>query len=241
MNPLSREDFIELGVSIPSDILVEWAEGQLAATKGRESRLGTRGMNEAGLGAIRDLAALVEKRGNELGDAGDLPPKAVTRAERVREEALGYWREAQRMARVEFGTRPDLLAKFRCGVQTGLLLANLAKEMESTMALLREHASELSALGVSEAFIGRGTVLLAKLKDAKAELDAACRALPGPAAEHCHDKGVLYDRTRKLVRTGRLEFLQDPEQASKFNFTGVRRERGISMRARLKQEEASGN
>jgi len=240
MNPLSREDYIELGVSIPSDTLVGWTRGQLAATKGRESRLGTRGVDEAGLKGLRDLAALVEKRASQLGDPGDLPPKAVARAQRVREEALGYWREAQMMAKVAFGSHPDLLAKFRTGVRTGLLLANLTKEIESTISLLREHASQLAALGGSDAFIARGTAVVAKLKDAKDELDAVCGALPEPASVHCHDKGVLYDRTRKLVRTGQLEFLSDPKQASDFNFTRVRREGGTSTSARLKQEEASG-
>jgi hypothetical protein len=195
-------------------------------------------VNEAILGALRDLAALVEKRGKELGDSGDLPPKEIARAQRVWEEASDYWREAQMMAKVEFGTCPDLLAKFRTGVRTGLLLANLAKEIESTVSLLREHASQLAALGGSDAFVARGTAVVAKLKDAKTELDAACAALPTPAALHYHDKGVLYDRTRKLVRTARLEFRSDPEQASEFNFTGIRKERGVSTRPRLKQ--ASG-
>lgn len=240
MNPLSREDFIELGVSIPSDRLVEWASGQLAATEGKETRLETRGLNQVTLGALRDLTALVQKRGKELGEPQDLPPQAVARTQRLREEALAYWREAKLMAKVEFGTRPDLLAKFRTGVQTGLLLVNLTKEIESVVALLGEHGSQLAGVGGTEAFIGRGTILVGKLKEAKAELDAACRALPAPAAQQCHDKGLLYDRTRKLVRTGRLEFLCDPEQASAFNFTAIRKERGVSTRARLKDDNASG-
>jgi len=240
MNPLSREDFIELGVSIPSDRLVEWASGQLAATEGKETRLETRGLNQGALGAIRDLTALVEKHGKELGEPQDLPPQAVARAQRLREEALAYWREAKLMARVEFGTHPDLLAKFRTGVQTGLLLGNLIKELDSMVALLGEHGSQLAGIGGTEAFIARGRRLVGTLREAKAELDAACRALPALAAQQCHDKGLLYDRTRKLVRIGRLEFLRDPEQASEFNFTAIRKERGVSTRARLKQDKASG-
>lgn len=240
MNPLSNEEFIELGVSIPSDTLVKWASGQLAATKGKETRLEARGMNEVSLAAIRDLAAIVERRGKELGETQELPPASVARAQRLREEALGYWREAKLMAKVEFGTRPDLMAKFRTGVQTGLLLVNLTKEIESVIALLREHAAQLAGLGGTDAFVARGTALVGKLKDAKGELDAACRALPAAAVQHCHDKGLLYDRTRNLVRTGRLVFLRDPEQASEFNFTGIRREQGTSTRARLKSNEASG-
>ena len=223
MDALSREDFIELGVSIPSDTLVEWATGQLAATKGKEARLEARGVDGLNLGAIRDLAALVEERQKDLSDA---PPTALAPAQRIRDEAMAYWREAKLMAKVEFGTRPDMLARFRTGVQSGLLLANLTKEIESVVALLREHAPQLARVGGTDAFIARGTALVGKLKEAKAGLDAACRALPAASAQQCHDKGLLYDRTRKLVRTGRLEFLLDPERASEFNFTGVRKDRG---------------
>ena len=49
MSDLSREEFIELGVSTPTPLLVEWATGQMSATKGHESRLGVRGVNAATL------------------------------------------------------------------------------------------------------------------------------------------------------------------------------------------------
>src|SRR5258705_6691266 len=47
MSALNREEFIELGVSIPTSFVTEWASGQVAATKGRESRLEMRGVNAA--------------------------------------------------------------------------------------------------------------------------------------------------------------------------------------------------
>jgi len=241
MSRLSRDEFIELGASLPATALVEWASGQLAATKGREPRLQTRGVNGATLAAIQDLAAMVEKRGRELGQPQELPPQAVARAQRIREEALAFWREAKRIATVEFGTQPDLLAKFRTGVQTGLLIANLTRELESVLSLLREHSARLAGLGGTPAFIARGEVLVGRLKEAKADLDTACRALPGPALQQYHDKGLLYDETRRLVRIGRLEFSHDPEQASKFNFSGVRRDRGVSTRPEMKNANSSGH
>jgi hypothetical protein len=237
MSHLAREEFIELGVSVATTSLTEWASAQLAATKGRETRLQTRGMNAAYLSGVKDLIAVVETRHKELGDSQELPPQAVALAQRIREEALGYWREAKQIAKVEFGTDPDLLAKFRTGVQTGMLIANLIKELESMVSRLREHASQLSALGGTETFAARGDLLIGRLKEVKATLDAACRALPAPAAQQCHDKGLLYDLTRKLVRVGRLEFILDPEQSTAFNFTGVRRDRGVSTRPRLKKEK----
>lgn len=234
MSGLSREEFIELGMSIPAGSVTQWASGQVAATQGRESRLETRGVNAAYLLGIRDLAQRVEQRKRELGESTALPPEAAALAERIRAEALGYWREAKRLASVAFANQPDVLAKFRTGVVTGSLIANLVKELESMIVLLREHAAAFAALGAGEAFLTRGELLLARLKQAKTRLDDACRELSASVAEHCHDKGLLYDLTRRLVRIGRLEFTLDREQAAVFNFKLIKRDRGIVSRPRLK-------
>ena len=222
MTQLSREEYIELGVSVPTDTLIEWAARQLAATKGRETRLQSRGMSAPQLTGMRDLLAMVEKRHGERGTSEESPP-AVALAQRIREEAVSYWQEAKQIVQVEFGTTPDLIAKFRIGVRTGRLILPLRGELESMVRLLREYAPQLAGVGGTEAFIARGAILVDRLKEVKTGLDAACQAFPPPAAQQCHDKGLLYDLIRKLVRVGRLEFALDPEQAAAFNFTGLRR------------------
>jgi hypothetical protein len=189
---------------------------------------------------LKDLTATIENRQRELGDPHESPPEAVNLAQRVREEAVEYWREAKQIAELEFGADPDLLAKFRTGVQTGLLIANLTRELESMVGLLREHSSRLAGIGGTEAFIARGVSLIERLKEAKVGLDAACRAFPPAAAQQSHDKGLLYDLTRKLVRVGRLEFRLDREQAAAFNFTGVSRKRAVSTRSRLQKQKTGG-
>lgn len=238
MSDLSREDFIELGVSTPTPSLVEWASTQMSATKGHESRLGVRGVDAATLSGIRELTARVGERQRELGDSHALPPEQAAVAERIRAEAIGYWRQAKRFAGVAFAAQPDVLAKFRTGVRTGLLIANLVKELESMIPLLREHSARFAPLGAGENFATRGELLVARLKEAKSRLDAACKELPPTAAQLCHDKGLLYDLTRNLVRVGRLEFTLEPEQASRFNFTQVHRDRGVSTRPRLNKATA---
>jgi hypothetical protein len=237
MSSLSRDDYIELGISIRSDRLVPWANRQVGAARGHEARLKSRGVDAAFLASIQDVMAAIEKAGKELGEASDLPPEAAALAVLLREEASSFWREAKLIAKAAFGTDPDVLARFRTGVQTGLLLANLTKELESTTALLREHAAQLAGLGGTEGFIGRGERLVKRLKEAKGNLDAACRSLSPAHARRCHDKGLLYDLIRKLVRTGQLEFMGDPKQAAAFNFTGVR-PKGVSVEPRLKDEAA---
>jgi len=238
MSGLNKQDFIELGLSIPTAFVAEWASRQLAVTRGRESRLELRGMSAAYLLGIRDLVDVVERREREVGERHELAPEAAVLAERIRKEAAEFWSEAKRWAAIAFAAEPDVLAKFRTGVRTGFLLANLERELESALGLLREHASPLAALGVGEAFVTRGELLLARLRQAKLRLEAASRELSPASAQQCHDKGLLFDLTRRLVRIGRLEFKLEPEHAADFNFKLLRRDRRISSRPRQKKTRA---
>jgi len=239
MSILSREECIELGVSTPTPALIEWAGKQVSAAKGHESRLKNRGVSATTLSDIRELAVVIEGRQREMGDSHQLPPEAAALAERIRADAIGYWREAKGLVSVAFATQPDILATFRSGVLTGLLIGNLVRELELMIPLLREHATPLATLGAGVSFVTRGELLVARLKEAKLRLDAACKELPPTVAQLCHDKGLLYHLTRNLVRVGRLEFALEPEQAARFNFNRVRRDRGVSARPRLKKAKAS--
>ena len=103
---------------------------------------------------------------------------------------------------------------------------------------MREHAAQFAALGAGEPFITRGEFLIARLKQAKTKLDAACGNLAAPAIQQCHDKGVLYDVVRTLVRIGRLEFALEPSLAADFNFNLVRRDRGVWTKPQLRKTGA---
>lgn len=238
MSDLSREEFIELGVATSTSVLIEWARGQVSATGGRESRLGLRGVDAEALSNIRDLTVRVETGSRELGKSHELPPEPAALAERIRSEALGYWREAKRVVGVVFATQPDLLAKFRTGVRTGLLIRHLTRELEAMILLLREESARLAPVGADEAFVTRGELLVARLKQAKSHLEAATKELSPTVAQFYHDKGLLFHLTRHLVRVGRLEFALEPEEAAHFNFKLVRRDPGVSTRPRLKKTAA---
>jgi hypothetical protein len=235
MTPLVREELIELGVSVPTGVLTDWASDQIAATKGRESRLEKRGVNAAYLSGIRDLIDVVKRGHVELGETHDLPPKPAALAERIRLDSMKYWAEAKRLVRVAFASQPDVLARFRTGVLTGRLLLNQVREIEALVVLLREYHADLKVLGVTEGFITRGEVLAARLREVKGELDDACRTLPPTAAQQCRDKGMLYDLTRRLVRIGRLEFQPESDSSSPFTFTRILGEKGVSTRPELKK------
>jgi hypothetical protein len=234
MSPLSREECIELGVSVPTGPLTAWAAAQLAAAEGRKERLAHRGIQSSYLEEIRVLLGKIAGAQSALGREAALPPAEVIDSQRIREEAFAYWQEAKQIVKVEFGSNPDMLVKFRLGVRTGRLIANLTRELDCIVSLLGEHSAQLGWLGVTETFQRVGEVLIGKLREAQAKLDAVCRALPPLLAEQCFRKGRLYDLTRKLVRIGQLEFLHEPEQAAAFNYSVLRREllAGSEVRSR---------
>ena len=238
MSHLSREECIELGLSVPTGPLIGWATEQLAAVKGREERLECRGITAPFLKEVKILIGTVSELQNTLGkEKASLPP-VVAELQRIREEASAYWQEAKQIVKIEFGTCPEIQAQCRLGVRTGRLLANLCREMECVVAVLRQHSPQLSWLGVDEAFLNAGDALIRKVKDAQAKLDVACKAFSPALAEQCCEKGKLYDLCRKLVRIGQLEYLHEPEQAAAFNYTLLRKELRAGSEVRAKAVKA---
>jgi hypothetical protein len=238
MSQLTREECIELGLSVPTSVLVVWATVQLAVARGTRERLGSRGITAPFLREIKTLIGKVAELENTLGkEKASLQPE-LTRSRQIREEALAYWREARQIVKIEFGRFPEIQARCRLGIRTGRLLANLCREMECVVAALREHSPVLGRLGVDEAFLSAGDAQIGKLKEARARLDSTRQSLSPDLAEQCTQKGQLYDLTRKLVRIGRLEFLHEPEQASAFNYSQLRRELRAGSEVRIRTVKA---
>lgn len=238
MSQLSREECIELGVSVPTGPLIGWATEQLAVAKGREARLERRGVTAPFLNEIKMLIGTVAELRSTLVKEKATLPLDLAKVQQIREEAYAYWQEAKQIVKIEFGTSPEIQVRCRMGVRTGRLLANLTREMECVVAVLRDHSTQLSWLGADEAFVNAGGELIGKLKDAQSKQDAASRALSPALAEQCVEKGKLYDLTRKLVRIGQLEYLHEPEQAAAFNYTLLRKELRAGSEVRAKTVKA---
>lgn len=239
MSQLSREECIELGLSVPTGPLIAWSTEQLAVAKGRQERLENRGITAPYLKELKTLLGTVSQLQNTLGKEKALLPTEVAQAQAIREEAFAYWQEAKQVIKIEFGNCPEVQIKSRLGVRTGRLLANLCREMECIVSVLKECASQLSWLGVDEAFINAGEGLIGKLKETQSKLYTTCQVLSPALAEQCCEKGKLYDLTRKLVRIGQLEFLHEPEQAAAFNYALLRRELRVGSEVRLKTSKVA--
>ena len=240
MNQLSRQECIELGLSVPTVPLLVWANEQFSAAKGRQKRLRHRGITAQYLKEIKTLIKTVAELQNTLAKEKASLPSEAEELQRIREEAFAYWQEAKQIVKIEFGTCPEMQIQCRLGVRTGRLLANLTREMECVVPVLKIHSPQLSWLGVDEDFLKVGGLLIGKLKEAQAKLDSVCKALSPILAEKCCEKGKLYDLTRKLVRIGQLEFLHEPEQAAAFNYSKLRRELRAGSEVRAKTVFAAG-
>jgi hypothetical protein len=214
--------------------LIRWAADQLAAANGREARLKHRGIHASYLQELQVLIETIRTSQHTFALGAGMPPPEVAQAQRIREEAYGYWQEAKQIVKVEFGSNPDMQAKFHPGVRSGRLIANLTKELHCIVSLLGEHSAQLGWLGVTETFQRVGVALIANRRTAQAKLESACKGLPAVHAEYCLRKGRLYDLTRKLVRIGRLEFMHEPEQASAFNYAVLRWELRAGSEVRMK-------
>lgn len=217
MSRLSRGEYIELGVSLPTAPLARWAADQLAAARGREGRLERRGIHSPYLEEIETLIGTITDGESTRGCEEAMSPAEVVDARRIREEAFAFWQAAKRIVNVEFGSKTDMLTKFRLGVRTAQMIAGLKRELDCIVSLLGRHSDLLGWLGVTETFQRVGEVLIGKLGEAQAKLDSACRALSPAFAEQCCRKGRLCDMTRTLVRIGQWEFFQEPEQAAAFS------------------------
>jgi hypothetical protein len=160
MTQLSRDECIELGASIPTAPLTGWAADQHAAAVGRIARLGNRGIRPSYLKEIETLVDAVTESQGRLGWGGAMPPAAIVRAQRIREEAFASWREAKRIVNVRFGTDAEHAATFRLGVRTGRLVANLTRELDCIVSLLGVQSAQVRWLGVTDTFRRVGAVLV---------------------------------------------------------------------------------
>jgi len=234
MSQLSREACIEIGVAVPTGPLIGWATEQLSAARSQKGRLQHRGIRPPFLDELKRLIEQIAEGQGSLGKEKTALPAEVIQAKQVREEAFAYWQEIKQIVKTEFGTVPEIQAQFHLGVHTGRLISNLVRELEADMTLLRAHKSELAWLGVDETFLRKGDVLVGKLKEAKGAMETTCKGLPAQVADQSAKKGQLYDLTRKLVRCGQLEFIQEPEQATAFNYGVLRKELRAGSEVRVK-------
>ncbi len=229
---MTRVQMIALGETIPSATLTEWSKAIHGLAVKYLARLSKRGATPGFLGEIEKLNVEVPKL-ETTQEVGKKDLSASTDdVERDRDDAYDLWREARESAKVEFGTEPDALARFRTGVHVGGSAPLLVSEIRFLVPVLRATLAQLGWLGLNEEFVKRGEALADKLEASNTIQEVTRKGLPPKTAELYLNRGRLYDLTRKLVRIGRLEFRKEPEMAKLFNYEIVRRTQNALRAAR---------
>jgi len=113
MSQLAREECMELGLSVSTVPLMEWANEQLSVAKGRLPRLEGRGVTAPFLKELKSLIGTVGELEKTLGKEIALLPQKVALSQSIREEASAYLQEAKQIVKIEFGTRPEIQIKSR--------------------------------------------------------------------------------------------------------------------------------
>lgn len=219
---LSRSEAIHMGSRLSSENLTKWARTICARARVDFERLKKRGVSEDFLKTTEAICAEVDELEAKIKIAKEAVPDAAAELEKAHENALAWRKQAMMMAQVEFGTDPEMLARFRVGVNVGESVPKLVRELEVLLPLIRQFIRNLSWLGCAELFLSTGETLAKTLKELDARQEAARNALPPETAEFYFKKGQLYDLARKLVGIGRLEFADEPERAGKYGFELMR-------------------
>lgn len=231
---LSREELVALGQLVPTDALTEWSSAQLGVARKWVDRLKRRGVQQAFLDEIATLITGVQKQ-EPLQERGRKEQPGVTdKLETLRDEGFDWWRETREIAKVEFGTSADALARFRTGVKTGGSTTRLVAEIRHLVPLLREHREQLAWLGANEEYVKKGETAAAQLDAEETRQEAVRKTLPPQTVELYLQKGRLEELVSKLVRIGRLEFRKEPEVAGLFNYEILRRRTVAQRLARAK-------
>jgi hypothetical protein len=220
---LSRSEAIHLGSRLSSGHLTKWARAVCARARADFDRLKSRGVSKDFLKTTESICADVDEIEAKLEIAREAIPNATAELEKTHENALAWRKQAIMMAQVEFGTDPEMLARFRVGVSVGESVQKLVRELEVLLPLIREFIRNLSWLGCAELFLSTGETLAKTLRELDAKQETARNALPPETAEFYHKKGQLYDLARKLVGIGRLEFADEPDRAGKYGFDQMRK------------------
>lgn len=237
---IARNEAIANGHRFRSELLITWAK-QLAKSARKDLKfLSTRGVKEEMLREFERLTKTVEELEIKQEREKKVSKSATVATYEAFEEAHRWWREGKQMIKIEFGDYPDRTAEFRTGTRVGYSLPKLIREAEFMLDAFKRYSENFEWLGGKD-FVNRGNELLAKLKDADTEQESTIKQLPKETAELYFNKGELYQLGRKIVRLGRLVFINEPRKASPYNYEILRRSQKATISAATRKTKSQHN
>jgi len=219
-----REELIAIGERFQTGLILEWSGKIVQAARQDLPRLKTRGITEATLREVESSQNEVKKLNlARERETNDVPVLALARREAA-QAALDWRVETCGLAEAVFDSEPEVLARFRTGVKISRSIPKLVTETGLLLGVVREHLSALRGVGVSEEFVKRGEEALRRVAEVQRR-QALEQAQTGPVtADLYRAQGVLYTRTRFLVRIAQVEFRSDEDRLGRYSYATLRRQ-----------------
>ncbi|MBI2900484.1 MAG: hypothetical protein HYY17_09880 [Planctomycetes bacterium] len=219
-----RAELVTIGERFNTDSLLEWS-GQIAqAAKQDLARLKGRGLTEKLLAEIETSREEVRK----LNLAQEKEKKDVSTLAIPRRAAIAAgldWREEVRgLSDAVFDSEPDIQARFRTGVKASHSIPKLITEIGLLIGAAREHLPALKGVGADAALIARGEKILRDLQEVQKRQTSEKAQSSGAGVDLFHAQGVLYTRSRFVVRIAQVEFRKDPNLIGKYSYAALRRQ-----------------
>ena len=122
-----------------------------------------------------------------------------------------------------FEEDPDIRDEFHKDGPIGRSVPKAIRSFETLIALAAKHSSELSEWGLTDQDILDAKAAMNALVDANTAQEGALKDLPPKTRELYETKGRAYLLLKRLARTGRSLFADDPSTAAKFNLDILKR------------------
>lgn len=230
-----RNELINIGDRFNTDSILEWS-GQIAQAARQDLlRLKQRGITEKLLvdneSARQEVAKLNVVQEGEKKDVSTL-----TYARRAAVESAIDWREEVKgLATAVFDSEPALLARFRTGVRASHSLPKLLMEVGILLGAVREHLAAFRGVGADETLLKRGQAAYQGLEEAQRKQGEEKSQTPVKTADLFHAQGILYTRTRFVVRIAQVEFRKEPAQLGRYSYAPLRRQEAAAAGRKTRQ------
>lgn len=226
----TRAELETIGEAFTANALLEWSGRILKAAHEDDARLRVRGITPDHLQGI-EAARLDVGRLRDLRKRERRPDPPSARARRLAmEEAIDWRLELRGLAQAVFDSEPRLLDRFRPGVKVSRSVPQLAAELATLLASVKETADSMRGVGVTEEFIFRGEDIRRRLDEAARRIEEERSLTPGATLDLNYAKGVLYTQVRFVCRVARVEFRSEPARAAIYGYALLRRPAGAARR-----------
>ena len=218
----TQEKLVELGGRFPTQRMMEQLPVSIAAARAHEVDLG----GKFPVMKVNEIETYYDKIKTLFGDQSEKKFDAATGNVDVNamlKVVKKHFRDIIGVADNTFEEDPEIRDEFHKDGPIGRSVPKAIRSFETIVALASKHSTELAEWGLTDQDIIDAKAAMKTLVDANTAQETALNDLPPKTRELYEIKGRAYLLIKRLARTGRRVFSNDPSTAAKFNLDILRR------------------